>query len=185
VFRSEVALLLAPLAIQALLHRHISVMRLIRVGFVSAMLSIGAYCSLCTERSTTVEQLALTVTIDSYLWNQWPLWPELYGIYFNVYQGKSSDWGVSCYFLFLLCPSPIMQTSPVHAYFLSHLPKLLLGSLPLAVLGAALDNRIRALMYPPVFFIVLISCLGHKEWRFIIYVVPFFNVAAARGAWWM
>jgi alpha-1,6-mannosyltransferase len=113
--------------------------------------------------------IALTVTIDSYLWNQWPLWPELYGIYFNVYQGKSSDWG----------------TSPVHAYFLSHLPKLLLGSLPLAVLGAALDNRIRALMYPPVFFIVLISCLGHKEWRFIIYVVPFFNVAAARGAWWM
>ncbi|KAG1841033.1 glycosyltransferase family 22 protein [Suillus subalutaceus] len=169
VFRSEVALLLAPLAIQALLLRHISFTRLISVGFLSAMLSIGAYCSLRTERSATVERLALTVTVDSYLWNQWPLWPELYGIYFNVYQGKSSDWG----------------TSPVHAYFLSHLPKLLLGSLPLAVLGAALDNRVQALMFPPVLFIVLISCLGHKEWRFIIYVVPFFNVAAARGARWM
>ncbi|KAG1814077.1 glycosyltransferase family 22 protein [Suillus variegatus] len=152
VFRSEVVLLLAPLAIQALLLRHISFMRLIRIGFFSGVLSI-----------------VLTVTIDSYMWNQWPLWPEMYGIYFNVYQGKSSDWG----------------TSPVHAYFLSHLPKLLLGSLPLAVLGAISDNRVRALMYPPVLFIALISCLGHKEWRFIIYVVPLFNIAAARGAWWM
>ncbi|KAG1775965.1 glycosyltransferase family 22 protein [Suillus placidus] len=169
VFRSEVALLLAPLAIQALLLRHISFMRLIRIGFLSGMFSIGTYCYLCIEGSATVERLALTVTIDSYLWNQWPLWPELYGIYFNVYQGKSSDWG----------------TSPLHAYFLSHLPKLLLGSLPLAVLGAALDNRVRALVLPPVLFIVLISCLGHKEWRFIIYVVPLFNIAAARGAWWM
>ncbi|KAG1743496.1 glycosyltransferase family 22 protein [Suillus lakei] len=169
VFRSEVALLLAPLAIQALLLRHTSFLRLIRVGFLSGMLSIGAYCSLCTERSATVKRLALTITIDSYLWNQWPVWPELYGIYFNVYQGKSSDWG----------------TSPVHAYFSSHLPRLLLGSLPLAVLGAALDNRVRALIHPPVLFIGLISCLGHKEWRFIIYVVPLFNIAAARGAWWM
>ncbi|KAG1863451.1 glycosyltransferase family 22 protein [Suillus tomentosus] len=152
VFRSEVVLLLAPLAIQALLLRHISFMRLIRIGFFSGVLSI-----------------VLTVTIDSYMWNQWPLWPEMYGIYFNVYQGKSSDWG----------------TSPVHAYFLSHLPKLLLGSLPLAILGAISDNRVRALMYPPVLFIALISCLGHKEWRFIIYVVPLFNIAAARGAWWM
>lgn len=152
VFRSEVVLLLAPLALQALLLRHISFMRLVRVGFLSGMLSI-----------------ALTVAIDSYIWNQWPLWPELYGVYFNVYQSKSSEWG----------------TSPVHAYFLAHLPKLLLGSLPLAVFGAVLDNRIRALMHPPVLFIGLISCLGHKEWRFIVYVVPLFNVAAARGAWWM
>ncbi|KAG2053372.1 hypothetical protein BDR06DRAFT_982841 [Suillus hirtellus] len=152
VFRSEVVLLLAPLAIQALLLRHISFMRLIRIGVLSGVLSIVS-----------------TVTIDSYMWNQWPLWPEMYGIYFNVYQGKSSDWG----------------TSPVHAYFLSHLPKLLLGSLPLAVLGAISDKRVRALMLPPVLFIALISCLGHKEWRFIIYVVPLFNIAAARGAWWM
>ncbi|KAG2145216.1 glycosyltransferase family 22 protein [Suillus clintonianus] len=152
VFRSEVALLLAPLAIQALLLRHTSFLRLIIVGFLSGMLSI-----------------ALTVAIDSYLWNQWPVWPELYGIYFNVFQGKSSEWG----------------TSPIHAYFLSHLPKLLLGSLPLAVLGAVVDGRVQALIHPPLLFIGLISSLGHKEWRFIIYVVPLFNIAAARGAWWM
>ena len=27
--------------------------------------------------------------------------------------------------------------------------------------------------------------LGHKEWRFIVYVVPLYNVAGARGCFWM
>jgi alpha-1,6-mannosyltransferase len=78
-----------------------------------------------------------------------------------------------------------VQTSPAYAYFLSHLPRLLLGSLPLAVLGVALDTRVRTLIIPPIMFIGLISGLGHKEWRFIVYVVPLFNIAAARGARWM
>ena len=45
------------------------------------------------------ENQGLTILVDSCFWGQYPLWPELYGIYFNVYQGKSSDWGVSCYSL--------------------------------------------------------------------------------------
>jgi alpha-1,6-mannosyltransferase len=64
----------------------------------------------------------------------------------------------------------------------SYLPKLLLGSLPLSLLGVVIDSRIRSLLFPAISFIALISCLGHKEWRFIIYVVPIFNIAAARGA---
>ena len=27
--------------------------------------------------------------------------------------------------------------------------------------------------------------LGHKEWRFIVYVVPLWNVAGAKGCAWM
>ena len=46
-------------------------------------------------RGHSPTHLAITVAVDSYFWNQWPLWPELYGLYFNVYLGKSADWGVS------------------------------------------------------------------------------------------
>ena len=48
----------------------------------------------CNGSSLMARTSALTVTVDSYFWQQWPLWPELYGIYFNVFQGKSSEWGV-------------------------------------------------------------------------------------------
>ncbi|OBZ66289.1 putative Dol-P-Man:Man(7)GlcNAc(2)-PP-Dol alpha-1,6-mannosyltransferase [Grifola frondosa] len=61
---------------------------------------------------------------------RWPLWPEFYGLYFNVILGKSSDWGVS----------------PFYIYFTSFLPKLLLSSLPLSLIGALLDPRVRALL---------------------------------------
>lgn len=75
--------------------------------------------------------------------------------------------------------------SPVHAYISSFLPKLLLSSLPLSALAFLLDGRIRALMLPYLSFIALISGLAHKEWRFVIYAVPAFNVAAARAAAWL
>ncbi|KAI0649537.1 Alg9-like mannosyltransferase family-domain-containing protein [Trametes meyenii] len=152
VFRGELALLLGPLVLQSVVRRYVSVTSLIKVGLISGVLSI-----------------ALTTLVDSYFWQRWPLWPELYGIYFNVVEGKSADWGIS----------------PFHTYFTSHLPKLLLSAAPLSLLGALLDHRVRDLLLPYVGFIFLISGLGHKEWRFIIYVVPAFNIAAARGANWL
>ena len=66
-------------------------------------------------------------------------------------------------------------------YFSSYLPKLLLSSLPLSGLGFLLDPRIRSLLIPYLAFIGIISGLAHKEWRFVIYVVPAFNIAAARS----
>jgi alpha-1,6-mannosyltransferase len=77
------------------------------------------------------------------------------------------------------------QTSPPFTYVTSYLPKLLVGSLPLAIVGFFADKRVRSLLVPACFFISVISFLGHKEWRFIIYVVPIFNIAASRGAKWM
>lgn len=55
----------------------------------------------------------------------------------------------------------------------------------MAILGFALDPRIRSMLVAPFAFVSLLSALGHKEWRFIIYVVPLINIAAARGARWM
>lgn len=79
------------------------------------------------------------------------------------------------------CP----QVSPFHTYFTAYLPKLLLSSLPLSVLGFLLDSRVRDPMFPALAFVLLISGLGHKEWRFVVYVVPVFNIAAAKGAAWL
>ncbi|KIK79362.1 glycosyltransferase family 22 protein [Paxillus rubicundulus Ve08.2h10] len=152
VFRSEVALLLAPLAFQLLAQGHTTFLNLTKVGLLAGLMSI-----------------AFTVAVDSYFWAKWPLWPELYGVYFNVYLGKSADWG----------------TSPAHTYFTAYLPKLLLGASFLSVLGATLDHRIRSMLCAPVIFVLMLSALGHKEWRFVIYVVPLLNIAAARGTRWM
>ncbi|KAF8910453.1 Alg9-like mannosyltransferase family-domain-containing protein [Gymnopilus junonius] len=153
IFRAEILLLLAPLSLQLLYTRHVSFFKLVKVGLISGLISLGA-----------------TVLVDSYFWQQFPLWPEFSGIYFNVVQGKSAEWG----------------TSPRHTYLTSFLPKLLLASLPLSVIGVISDRRrIFALLLPSLLFLGLISNLGHKEWRFVVYVVPVFNVAAARGARWM
>ncbi|KAI0750080.1 Alg9-like mannosyltransferase family-domain-containing protein [Daedaleopsis nitida] len=151
VFRSELLLLVGPLALQAIL-RYTSLYSVVKTGLIAGSLSV-----------------ALTVVVDSYFWQHWPLWPELYGVYFNVVQGKSSDWGVS----------------PFHAYLSSYLPRLLLSSLPLSLFGLLTDSRIRSLLTPYLAFVFLISGLAHKEWRFVIYVVPAFNIAAARGAAWL
>ncbi|KDR68602.1 hypothetical protein GALMADRAFT_146254 [Galerina marginata CBS 339.88] len=152
VFRAEVVLLLGPFALQLLYLGQIPFLKLVKVGMLSGLISLG-----------------LTVIVDSFFWDSYPLWPEFSGIYFNVVQGKSSEWG----------------TSPPLTYVTSYLPKLLLGSIPLSVIGMTVDQRIRSLLLPTLGFIGLISSLGHKEWRFIIYVVPIFNIAAARGARWM
>ncbi|KAH8831372.1 glycosyltransferase family 22 protein [Flagelloscypha sp. PMI_526] len=148
VFRAEIALLLAPVALQALVTRQVGFIQLLRGASFAGVASI-----------------ATSVAVDSYFWQQPLLWPEFDNFYFNVVQGKSSDWG----------------TSPASTYIKTFLPRLLLSALPLSALGFILDRRIRALLIPCLMFIGLISAIGHKEWRFIVYVVPIFNVGAARG----
>ncbi|KAH8112732.1 alpha-1,6-mannosyltransferase subunit [Phellopilus nigrolimitatus] len=152
VYRAEILLLLGPLVLQSLLARWISFSAVVKTGLLVALASISA-----------------TTLIDSYFWSRWPLWPELHSLYYNVYQGKSADWGIS----------------PLQAYFSTHLPKLLLSSVPLAALGFLAESRVRTLLVSPLLFVALISGLAHKEWRFVVYTVPLFNVAAARGAYWM
>lgn len=90
--------------------------------------------------------------------------------------------GLFLYFIILTFRYIFTQVSPFHAYFAVHLPKLLLTSSLLAVIGAIVDHRIRTLLLPSISFVFLLSFLGHKEWRFLVYVVPVFNVAAAKGA---
>ncbi|KAI8084877.1 Alg9-like mannosyltransferase family-domain-containing protein [Halteromyces radiatus] len=105
--------------------------------------------------------LFISVLIDSWFWQKW-LWPEGMVFYFNVILNKSSEWG----------------TLPYHAYVTQFLPRLLMISYPLAIVGLIFDTRIRRLLFPFITYISIFSLLPHKEWRFIIYTIPVFTAAA-------
>ncbi|KAH9055207.1 alpha-1,6-mannosyltransferase subunit [Lactarius vividus] len=149
VIRAELAALLGSFAIQLLLDGRTSLTRLIKVGLISGLVSVAS-----------------TVLIDSYFWDQWPLWPEFFSIYFNIYEGKSVEWGVS----------------PFWTYLMTFLPHLLMATALFIPIGFIRDARVRALVQPALLFVLLMSFLGHKEWRFVVYVVPLLNIAAAQGA---
>jgi alpha-1,6-mannosyltransferase len=153
VFRSELAILLAATGLHLLVAGHLSLRALISVFLVAF---IGS--------------LAVSVPIDSHLWQK-PLWPELWGFYYNAVLGSSSNWGVS----------------PWHYYFTSALPRLLLNPLSpvLIVLAAALPatgRSVRDLIIPSLSFVAIYSLQPHKEARFIFYAIPSLNAAAAVGA---
>ncbi|KAJ6590129.1 glycosyltransferase family 22 protein [Mycena vulgaris] len=134
----------------------------------SIYLGQASFWRVCTVGAlSTLASIALTVSVDSYFWGQPYLWPEWQSIYFNVVEGKSADWG----------------TSPAHAYLTAHLPKLLLSALPLSVFAAfsSAPRRLLPLLFPGLALVGAMSALGHKEWRFVVYVVPTWNVIAARG----
>ena len=113
-----------------------------------------------------VVSLAVTISIDTWMWQKtdW-LWPEGQVLYYNVILNKSANWGVS----------------PWAWYFYSAIPRALFTSLIFLLVGAYLDRRTWLLIIPSLTFVFLYSFLPHKELRFIIYVFPLLNVAAAEA----
>ncbi|BFZ55969.1 Dol-P-Man:Man(7)GlcNAc(2)-PP-Dol alpha-1,6-mannosyltransferase [Savitreella phatthalungensis] len=121
---------------------------------MSYTILIGAFASLLA--------ILVSLTVDTYFWRAATL-PELAGFMFNAVQGKSRQWGVS----------------PWWQYGLDII-RLLLN--PMAILGVlgSLGGRSR----PPylmacVIFVGLYSLQPHKEWRFIVYIVPMLTAGAA------
>lgn len=119
---------------------------------------------------TVVCTPATTVLIDSAYWRQPFLWPELYSIYYNVVLGKSADWGIS-----------------PPGYYLKHLPLLLMSTLPLMAYTCAhpvlrRKAQLDIVLLPMVGMVGGMSMLGHKEWRFVCYVVVWGNVLGALAA---
>lgn len=145
-----------------------------------------------------VFSLFSTIVVDSYFWKgslyaskHGLLWPEGAVFYFNAILGKSQEWGVL----------------PFHTYFTVFLPKVLGLAYAFGLLGFvysiasfiyqtfnssnedALDtddlitscfNLVhKRLMFPSLLYVAFMSCLGHKEWRFLVYILPIFNLSAA------
>ncbi len=158
IFRAEIAVLVATQTLFLLITRQASL--------TETIIPAGA--------TGFIVGLLLSVSIDSFFWQRFPLWPELTGFYYNSILGKSSDWGVS----------------PWHFYFTSSLPRLLLnpltcGLILVAVSAPATRTRAVAILIPTLSFVALYSLLPHKEWRFIVYVVPPLTAVSSLGASWL
>lgn len=158
IFRSEIAILLAAEVGLMLYQQRASLTKeIIPAGVTGAILGLTA-----------------TVTIDSFFWQRFPLWPEWVAFYYNTILGKSSDWG----------------TEPMHYYFTDALPRLLMNPMiifvciPLAIKSKAIGKTSLNILLPHVIFIGLFSLLPHKERRFIIYSVPAFTAVASSSAAW-
>ncbi|KAJ1560526.1 dolichyl-P-Man:Man(7)GlcNAc(2)-PP-dolichol alpha-1,6-mannosyltransferase [Cladochytrium tenue] len=110
--------------------------------------------------------IASTVIIDSYMWRRKDLWPEAESFFFNILEGRSQEYGVS----------------PFYTYFLLMVPRIAPVAYLLSFYAAWVDARARLILIPAVFHVAVMSLVGHKEWRFVFYVVPLFNIAGGLGA---
>ncbi|KAG9655579.1 glycosyltransferase family 22 protein, partial [Aureobasidium melanogenum] len=159
IFRSEIAILLAMQTLYLLLQG--------RTSLVNEVIPAGLF--------GVIIGLGITVSVDSYFWQRFPLWPEWIGFVYNTIQGKSSDWGVS----------------PWHYYFVNAIPRLLLNPIswalciPLALVNRATRTSSLDIMIPLLAFVAIYSILPHKEWRFVIYIIPGITGVAAAGASWI
>ena len=167
VFRCDVLLLLFCVGLYWLITKRLGILQAIRIGVTT-----GLFC------------LAFIVPLDSHLWRRW-VWAEGEVFYYNTVLGKSSNWG----------------TSPWHWYFTNAIPKAMLLTVLLVPLSflripellchvlerkttprpPLLDGAQLPYLIPILGFVLLYSCLGHKEMRFIFPALPILNLAAAAG----
>jgi len=140
---------------------------LLLVGFVFEMRDRAHWKDVIVHSlGTAGVALALTVPLDNYLWNRPFVIAEVDSFWFNVVQGHAREWG----------------TEPIHAYFSRYLPKLLNLTIPFLVVGILVDRRTATKVLRPVLvFVAGLSMLGHKEWRFIVYIIPLLNGISAKG----
>lgn len=130
----------------------------------------------------TITGLVATILVDSYFWGRWIV-PELESFVFNIVDGKSAEWGVepwSAYFklyFFQLFRPPIVLLLALPGLYTDPADD---GS-PRQTISHPARHSLRILFVSSVLYVVGMSFQPHKEWRFIIYIVPVFTLLAATG----
>ena len=106
--------------------------------------------------------LFITASIDSYYWGR-VTWPEMAGFVYNIVFNKSAEWGVSPIYQYIIDIAKICNISLVFIPF---------------AFKQQISYKISFLI---CFVVGSMSLLQHKEWRFIIYIIPLINVLSAIG----
>jgi len=117
---------------------------------------------------STLVSLGVTIGIDSYFWGKL-LWPEGSVFQFNVLNNGSIAYG----------------TSPWYSYLTIHIPKMCTIAIPFALYAFYEKPRIRRLLTPAIYYVLIYSFLPHKETRFVFYVVPLINIAGGVGLFYI
>lgn len=158
VFRSEIAILLAVHVVLLVLVRGASIRHVVIPGLLAAIIG-----------------LSTTMTADSFFWQKFPLWPEFIAFKFNTIDGKASEWGVSPWYFYFVNSIPRLIMNPVS----------MLVCIPFAVSVKSTRRISLEILTPLLSFAAIYSFLPHKEWRFIIYVIPGLTAVASAGASWI
>lgn len=162
VFRIELVILWLGLAINVFFFTNkISVLKIIQAGFLGV--GFGT---------------VLSCIVDSYFWQKYLMIPEVYGFFFNAVQGKSSEWGEEPWWSYFVIHIPNMLSNPV---LIGILPLGLLFAGPYTSAGSDKSKPLYILFGTSIFFIGVYSFHAHKEWRFVIYIIPVLSLLAANA----
>lgn len=198
VFRAELVVLFVPMALMDFLLAYqlagsSGLVKRFRGLLVSSLLSatVSLGMDVCIQfiysKRIHVITPALTVVVDSWFWQRW-VYPEGEGLYFNAYLNQSHLWGTSPFHWYFTTQASVTNLPSTYAYAITkQLPKLLGISWPLFWYAIWVDwrlgcARIVRLSITLLGFVLLYSFLPHKEWRFIVYIVPLLTAFAAVGA---
>ncbi|CAM9011782.1 unnamed protein product [Wickerhamomyces anomalus] len=154
VFRIELLALTLSIGFVGLLFKKVSLFTLVKSAIAGGVIGV-----------------VVSGAIDSFFWQRLTI-PELESFIFNVIDGKSELWG----------------TEPIYAYFTKYLLLIFLPPTVLALQGFGLFNdptatkSLTILGISSFLYVSILSLQPHKEWRFIVYVVPVFTLVGANGA---
>eukprot|EP00978_Attheya_sp_CCMP212_P006671 scaffold15486_cov53-Attheya_sp.AAC.6 len=141
---------------------------------------------------TGVVSLAVTVPLDSLLWQQFPLcWPEGMVLWFNAIDNRSSEWGTEPWWWYFgkALPRALLGTTILIPLSFLHIPncfhrlqqqqprttEIIVNAMPI------FDGTMVPFVIPVMGFVALYSFLPHKEMRFIFPALPMLNAAAAHA----